>query len=1208
MAKRKTRQTTNEEEPPDKESSSDSSSEEEFVLNSRDNTKKRGPLKKRSPTKLTIRISNSKRRKTPRSTGLKNTRGSVTKVNQQKDGAKEGSEVESQGNVGQERFSEVFDNDEEIIKKKRDGFSQTNMFPSEMAVLYQLLNESFANLELHSQSTDKTKVSSHGLVKSSQHPIKLKATDFKYTDIMSQFCSHWLNVSDLDVIPDLRSTEIYTVPLKWLCYNDDRMFLFDMSNEKAMIRQVDGLIHLHRYYVSFCSSISHQKNKFVRDMLVSFLKRYFSDQATTLLTEDLANPHKSMNAIILFDRKQQAVPKMSNPNNFINIVVFSTEEKHAVIYIDYVATKAEFTRGSVATTMMNVAQHCAVMKFYNEKLISDYNDDVFTYINCVPVLSSLYLRYGFDLCDVHQMKDVNDNEHHVYQHFDAEPWYLPNASILDQHMVIMRIQGTIDRWMNYLPYDLRCVEDYLFQNTQPSDVQEATQGSGSNIDNEDPGSEKDSEPGKKIGTVADNLDGEQTQHSYASLKDTTQITLGVEYSVASEYNDMLNTISDNIKYCRLTERDITTYQTFETVPRYVAEIIRSDVGYVYIGQLYALAYEGYYDNKGMFPEEHTMLTKEAMRELCIRLIPCSSAFTNDNDESFGMWIELKCAKCKKSCYLRKRAGESLDNFLIQSIYSKWSTHLFGLAQEDNNEWNICNKGWNICKQRNRSYYHTLKNAIIFDSGKPLSQVSQRQSYFAQKDHLQVLCDQLFTHHTNIVKAIFAKAIDIRQHLGGRRACRSSNYTQRKQILARDIGATKTLCAKQKAPKQQSQADIERRHKKEKAWSKEYFRDLSIQLRFNKIRFVDPSTTNFQKMFKDSQDFVSYYSSEAYKKSKKKDPSIKPDLSHFIAITEDSKGKTRNGEGNDHVICEDYFVAKDSMGKKLRNNARRISVTTVNKCYKSPNRTFPLTILDKRLIKNHVQNTLAATRIQKVQMIHKKDFETETTLFEGKRHESRIRFQGMDTNQKIHLLSDDWLEINFKEKNLKFFNKLMTLKEANTWVEVPVGRRRSDESKWPLLKKDRGPCVKYVQKDENSCLFCSMASAFNILKKPLYAQKIMSVYIELSMNDDFVGTYTDILNILRNKYKLVGEMRIKVQVYKKNYKTINELLDDKSHDIIMIVLSNRHAVAFLDDYIIDPFFPNALPRNEKSLRVSSELLQYESSKGIIKRAYGFNVSK
>lgn len=150
---------------------------------------------------------------------------------------------------------------------------------------------------------------------------------------------------------------------------------------------------------------------------------------------------------------------------------------------------------------------------------------------------------------------------------------------------------------------------------------------------------------------------------------------------------------------------------------------------------------------------------------------------------------------------------------------------------------------------------------------------------------------------------------------------------------KDIGRTKSLVKPSRQTKIQTQSDIQIRHLAEKQWNEEFYNDLSIQLRFERIMLVQPQKIQHEKMFPDSQSYVAYYNSKKYKSLQKKDPTVKKDLSHFVALTDRNGGFTRLGKksknsksnystGNDHVICEDYFVAKTEFGKAT--NIRRVS--------------------------------------------------------------------------------------------------------------------------------------------------------------------------------------------------------------------------------------------------------------------------------------------
>ena len=88
----------------------------------------------------------------------------------------------------------------------------------------------------------------------------------------------------------------------------------------------------------------------------------------------------------------------------------------------------------------------------------------------------------------------------------------------------------------------------------------------------------------------------------------------------------------------------------------------------------------------------------------------------------------------------------------------------------------------------------------------------------------------------------------------------------------------------------------------------------------------------------------------------------------------------------------------------------------------------------------------------------------------------------------------------------------------------------------------------------------------------------------------------------------GERRIRVKTRKKNYTTIENLLNDHSHQIILVVLSNRHAICLVENHVVDPTFDFCLPRTEKCLKVCAEITNHESSANMIKKVYSFDVAK
>ena len=1045
------------------------------------------------------------------------------------------------------------------LKKKREEFINGELFKEDKSKLYSLIGEEFDKLENRSQNGGKKKISNYDIAKSSQIPTILPPKKEILTKSLSLFCSHWIVPNNLEIIVDIRSSDMYTVPLKDVVLKTDRQYILELSQQKATFDNQDGIVHKQKFYATFCNTISRPRNKFLRELLVKFYKRYFNEESTKILKTDIGSNSKTMKSIIIYDRKTNAVPKILTDSTIVSAVCFSNEPNKPILYIDYVATNEQYVRGSFAPMIMNTAQHCGILYFQQQNI--DTNPMV-TFLNCIKPLSGVYMNYGFTLCNLEEMRNPENPFHCVYIHFECKEWHIIGRPDSEQSLVIMCCNEIIPRWTNLLNYDLDTVETFAFK---------------------DNFSEKDPEIYKEV-----------------------QLAQGTEYAIKTIFAKELKSIVKSVQNRVYTEGDISEYQSSEGVPKYVLNIMQTKRIFIDIGDIFNDQFDSYKDQTNLYLERPTLLTKEMLKELSIRIIPDSRCYTVEDSNSFGMWLQMKCRKCKQSCFLRKKHGIKFDKFLIQAIYSRWTTHVFGLKENPSDQWNKFNPCWNHCKSRIKNYFNTLKHAIIQDSTKKSSTYNTTKSYLVQCTHIQVIAKMLFEHHKNMVHAWFAVGVDIREHLKQDRTTTFLSVQERSKKLIEDIGVTKSLVRPSKAPRMQTKQDIVNRHLAEKKWNEEYYNDLTIQQRLRRIGFVDPTKTTFDKMMPDSQAYVKYHKSDEYKKKRKKDPTVDEEkLTHFIGITDSQGGPTRNNVGNDHVIDEGYFQPRDKFGHII--GPPRISAATIRRCKNNPNRLHQLNTNDRKAINKHAASLLRAGEIQKVRLLEideKKPYKIETLLYDGKRFESKIRFEGVDKEGRIHFLSDDWLKLNFSQEQ-KFLDHIMSSPYTGLFVNVPPGRRNTNSIKFPFSKKHQGPPIFYRQMNESSCLYCSIASAFHILKEPQVAQKIMAVYHEKSKEKDFFPDHLQILQIFRNKHREKFEMAIKVVLKKRNYVTIEALLEDDVDQIILLVLGNRHAIALIKNYIIDPAFSHALPRTETSLRLSAEVETKGTTTKIIKKAYSFS---
>ena len=375
----------------------------------------------------------------------------------------EDSDCNMLGNVDTMSTPEVFDVDPQVIRDKRDNIISLNLFNLDKSNVYQELNFEFLQLEDQSKEGISQKICAGRIKQSLGIPTVLPTVKQVLNEEILDFFGYWVKPNGLDCILDLRSSLLYTVPLRTLILKDDRSFLVNLSNELTSTKLIESNKHRYRYYVTACPSLRNLRNKFLRELIIAFFETYFTEESTRLLASELSHRNNNMNAIIVFDRKQQAIPKLSTSNSIIHTILFSTERKLATIYIDYIATQENFTRGSFATTMINTAQQLCLEKFKHFDIDCH---QIKTYLNCRPFLQPIYSRYGFELCDINVLKECDHSEHHVYDHFDVQSWHTLENTNLDQSMIIMRLDGIISRWVNYLSYGLASIENSLYSDNQ----------------------------------------------------------------------------------------------------------------------------------------------------------------------------------------------------------------------------------------------------------------------------------------------------------------------------------------------------------------------------------------------------------------------------------------------------------------------------------------------------------------------------------------------------------------------------------------------------------------------------------------------------------------------------------------------------------------------------------------------------------------------
>ena len=360
-------------------------------------------------------------------------------------------------------------------------------------------------------------------------------------------------------------------------------------------------------------------------------------------------------------------------------------------------------------------------------------------------------------------------------------------------------------------------------------------------------------------------------------------------------------------------------------------------------------------------------------------------------------------------------------------------------------------------------------------------------------------------------------------------------------------------------------------------------------------YVLPLETTFDKLCPASKEFYEFHKSKEYEEGDYVDYELDKNYSHFVALT---RG-VRNNPSQYYVISRDYFTVTNLRKKVI---ARRISERTVAKCYKEPNKLHVITKVDRQLINEHVRKCTCFNTICKIKKLEVPHKHVEYIKYKGRKIESMINYQGLDQDNKIQLLSDDWIESNLKHRWRRVYDQIMELKPEEKYFELPSGSRRNKNIGFPLKSVSHWTKVRFVQKNDPSCLFCSIASAMYFVHYFDVAYTLFEVYHQRNRDKYYVPCVDDVIQILRNNHRGLMVTRYKFMIQRLRNIDVDDILVERSNDVYYCVLRNRHVVAMVREFIFDSEFEKTLPRSRTGLRVSSETENAEPIEGSIQKCY------
>ena len=671
----------------------------------------------------------------------------------------------------------------------------------------------------------------------------------------------------------------------------------------------------------------------------------------------------------------------------------------------------------------------------------------------------------------------------------------------------------------------------------------------------------------------------------------------------------LTNYHDGISYQKIKKNDLDAFSEAEDRSSYVTSFY-DNKSFFPIGKVFKLCVDEWNEYGQIVPKTFSKSLKEIVKPCIVQLI-CKN-ITNDNLDDTSCWINMKCSMCQKKVLLRKEASQSFSNFLLKSIYSVWFTHIYGFENPDT-EWYTMNSTWNICVRRTGTYFSEVKDTLREDYDKLTEESTlQKAEYTSSKmleKFIMVYQQNLLTIHESKIRLISAIQHDTEKRDAStdissprkklRRACTSHNYEERQKQMLEAIGGVVNKSSKTGTPRVGSKKD---RHDAERAYNELVYMDYKLQLEFQMIEYVNIQKRPSNKpLSAASTEYLSIVKKDRKHNLKHKD---KHDDNHWLMYP---KKKNIKEVVTPVVVAEEWFIVYNEDDIEID---RRISKETETRCIANCNKKYNIQNESLKKIKKYVEENTKNNQIYTIEKLLKKDIPPDDVInirYKSFRAITKIEYKGIDCEKKSHYLTSDWIELNFRATHEKFWKEVLNL-EPGASIDVPATSRLVDDDELTEEMRQSSPDIFFTQMaGDNSCLFSSLASAFYILDYKIEAFNLMKIYQEnIGENCSVNLKMNKVLNVVKqNKFAKPNDKRFYFQVTKVRKPTYFQMLEKRNDNVIYhSVLSNLHSVVFLNQWIIDPAIPVAMPKTLENLKLCAQLEEYENPKKSIISCYTY----
>lgn len=378
------------------------------------------------------------------------------------------------------------------------------------------------------------------------------------------------------------------------------------------------------------------------------------------------------------------------------------------------------------------------------------------------------------------------------------------------------------------------------------------------------------------------------------------------------------------------------------------------------------------------------------------------------------------------------------------------------------------------------------------------------------------------------------------------------------------------------------------------WYRQAKKDIKIQSKFHSIEYIKvsskkelpPASKKYLSALKKMTDEEKIEMMEKVETKKKE--SLE---NHFVMYYGDNDKCT--------VVHPNWFTVQIEDA-----TVERVSEKTVKTCKKKPNVIQKLRKSELNVIKKSMELDVDYHAIDRIERIKSTGQDTLVAYMDGSKEESIIKYIGYDRKSRSQYLTDAWLELNFKHLT-EFWKQIKNLNVGES-IKVPIGSS-NNQNKWDDIQTiEKGPKITFVQKNNQECLYYSLASVFHFMGYQGLAKLVLSVYELKNINNSEtnIKNLVHVLGNQKNQKFSLDKVNFMIRRIKRPDST--KILQETDDSIVFhCILENNHSVALLGNWIFDPIFPNAMKKTEQNLRFCAESIEIESTNKALHIVYTYD---